>query len=225
MKTLLKKYTAFIWKLLAPLGPWGVFAISAVDAALFGLPLDLVVSGYVWGLLQGMNGAGIPILSLRGILGLFLMYPAMAAVGSALGSLFIYAIGRKGGEMVLRKRISTARFERIRDRFEKQEFFALMIPSMLPPPTPFKLFVLSAGVFHMRVRDFLLAIVAGRLVRFILLAGLTVWFGPHIVDTARYLFTEHRVGFWIGIGVLVVLGYVIYRLMRRPIQELTGGEE
>src|SRR5438874_9077491 len=119
--------------------------------------------------MQRVAASGQTVFSVAGFSKVFLMYPAMAAVGSAIGSLIIYEIGRKGGEVLLQKRISVARFERIRDRFEKQEFFALMIPSMLPPPTPFKLFILSAGVFHMTVRDFLLAIITGRFVRFVAL--------------------------------------------------------
>ena len=48
VKNILKKYTAWIWKVLAPLGPWGVFAIAAVDGSLFGMPVDAVVAGYVY---------------------------------------------------------------------------------------------------------------------------------------------------------------------------------
>ena len=71
--------------------------------------------------------------------------------------------------------------KRIRDRFERQEFLALMVPAMLPPPTPFKLLVFSAGVFEMKPVAFLMAIISGRLVRFGLLSVLTVIFGPEIV--------------------------------------------
>src|ERR1700731_5381853 len=98
----------------------------------------------------------------------------MAALGSALGSIPLYLIGYLGGEEVLRKRISAARFNKIHRSFEKHEFLALMLPGMLPPPTPFKLFVLGAAVFEMRFRDFLVAIFLGRFVRFLVLSVLVL---------------------------------------------------
>lgn len=190
-------------KVLLPLGPWGVFAIAAIDAAAFGLPMDAIVAGYVY---ERPSWA--------------LIFPLMAALGSALGSLIIYAIGRKGGEMALRKRISHARFEKIRDRFERQEFFALMIPAMLPPPTPFKLFVFAAGALEMRARDFLLAIFVGRLVRFAILAGLVVEFGPRIVEAIPALFHNHPELKILLTIAAVLIALLIYFLLRRPVIEL-----
>jgi uncharacterized membrane protein YdjX (TVP38/TMEM64 family) len=67
---------------------------------------------------------------------------------------FPFLLGRAGGELFLMKRIDRARYEQLRDRFEKQEFLAMMIPSILPPPTPWKLFVFAAGVFEMKITRF-----------------------------------------------------------------------
>src|SRR5204862_208308 len=75
-----------------------------------------------------------------------LLYVTIAALGSALGSIPLYIIGYLGGETVLRKRISEERFLRIHRSFEQHEFWALMFPGMLPPPVPFKIFVLGAAV-------------------------------------------------------------------------------
>ena len=81
----------------------------------------------------------------------FLAYSLIgAAAASTLGSLVPFFIGRAGGEFFLLKRINRERYEKIRDRFERQEFLAIMIPAMLPPPTPLKLFEFSAGVFEMK---------------------------------------------------------------------------
>ena len=82
---------------------------------------------------------------------------------------------------MLRKRISAERFEKFHQAFEKHPFWSLMFPAMLPPPTPFKLFALTAAVSEMRFSHFLLAIFAGRFVRFLVLSILTLVFGPHIV--------------------------------------------
>ena len=190
----LKKYSAWIWSVLAPLGPWGVFAFAAVDAALMGMPLDAIVAGYVY---------HTPSM--------FLFYVVLASAGSALGSSVLYLIGYLGGEKVLRKRISEERYASIHASFERHEFWALMFPAMLPPPTPFKLFVLAAAVFEMRFRDFLAAIFAGRFVRFLLLAILTIKFGPGIVQMAGDLFRHH----FRWVLVAVALGLLIYLATRR----------
>lgn len=203
LKHILSRYTVFVWGLLKPLGVWGAFGIATVDAAFLGLPLDPVVAGYVY------NDRPR-----------FLLYVIMASAGSALGSLIIYAIGYKGGELLLRKRISQRRFDKIRGSFEKREFWALMVPSMLPPPAPFKLFVLSAGVFEMHFTQFLLAIFCGRMVRFLVLSVLTLVFGPHVATFAGILLHKHLALTLGSIAAIVLFAYVIYRLWREPVAEL-----
>src|SRR5258707_12477418 len=117
----------------------------------------------------------------------------MASTGSALGSMVIYGIGYVGGEELLRKRISPERFDKFHSAFDKHPFWSLMFPAMLPPPTPFKLFALAAAVSEMRFTHFLLAIFAGRFVRFILLAVLTMVFVPQFVRIFGSVFREHWV--------------------------------
>ncbi|MBZ5505028.1 MAG: VTT domain-containing protein [Acidobacteriia bacterium] len=148
------------------------------------------------------------------------LYCLVGAVGSALGCILPYGLGRAGGELFLLKRIDEAKLQRIRDRFERQEFLALMVPAMLPPPTPFKLFVFAAGVFEMKPLAFLLAVISGRLVRFGMLSVLTVVFGPQIVAETKTLIKTHpSVLVLIGVG-LILAGYLIYRLLRQPAKEI-----
>ena len=188
---------------LKTLGAWGVFILATIDSVAIPIPLDALVAGYVY---------SNPHLAW--------LYCIAGAVGSAVGCLVPYGLGRAGGELFLLKRISEARLQRIRDRFEKQEFVALMVPAMLPPPTPFKLFVFSAGVFEMRLPAFLLAIVSGRLIRFSVLSVLTVIFGPQIVTQAKFLLRNH-LGFTIlAIMVAMAAAYLIFRLMRAPVTEV-----
>ena len=137
----------------------------------------------------------------------------MAAVGSALGSLIPYGIGCAGGELLLLKHVNRARFERLRDRFENQEFFAMMVPAMLPPPTPFKLFLLAAGVFEMRPALFLLAIFVGRVIRFLILGFLVVKFGPGIVNLVTMVMARHLI--WVIIGFVLLIGFFIYQFKLR----------
>ena len=188
--------------MLGPLGIWGVFAIAFADSALLGMPVDAIVAFYVY---QDHRR--------------LIFYVLMASLGSALGSIPLYVIGYQGGEMVLRKRISEERFLRVHGSFERHEFWALMFPGMLPPPTPFKIFVLAAAVFEMRFDHFLVAIFAGRFVRFLLLALGTLWFGPEIVGWMGTLVRRHIL--WV-LGT-VVAGVVVWLAMRRRNKpDLTG---
>jgi membrane protein YqaA with SNARE-associated domain len=174
IKLLIVRYTQFIWNIVEPLGSWAVFAVAGIDSAFWGFPLDPLVAGYVYR------------DSSR-----FVLYSAMAAAGSAVGSIILYVIGYKGGEVLLAKRIPAAKFDRIRNSFDRHEFWALMFPSMMPPPFPFKLFVLAASVFEMNFWHFLLAIFAGRMVRFLILSVLVLQFGEQAVAFAGVLIERH----------------------------------
>ncbi|HEY5164196.1 MAG TPA: VTT domain-containing protein [Terriglobales bacterium] len=195
IKNLLAKWTLLLWTLLKPLGVWGVFAIAAIDSAALGMPLDPIVAGYVY--LQPQK---------------FWLYVLMASAGSALGSLIIYAIGYEMGELVLEKKMGKEKFQRVRARFEKHEFLALFVPSLMPPPFPFKLFALSAAVFEMHITHFLLAIFVGRVVRFLILSALVVLFGPQVVELIGPLFRQHA-GL-MGAIMAVTVGLVVLLVLR-----------
>src|ERR1035437_8514606 len=126
----LHKINAVLMATLKPLGIWGLGGLAFIDSGLFPLPttMDGVVIGYV-------------AVDHRK----FLIYVLMAAGASAIGSLIPYYVGRAGGELFLLKRINRARYEGLRDRFERQEFMAIMVPAMMPPPMPIKLFEFAAG--------------------------------------------------------------------------------
>lgn len=146
----------------------------------------------------------------------FYLYAILAAAGSALGGLIPFFLGRAGGELFLLKRINRARFEALRNRFEKQEFLAVMIPSLMPPPTTWKLFVFAAGVFEMRTVTFVIAVFVGRLIRFGVESLLVIKYGPQIVNVIGDLAKKHLV---LTLVVLVLLfgalGWWIWRKLRR----------
>jgi membrane protein YqaA with SNARE-associated domain len=203
IKHILARYTAFLWHILQPLGVWGVFAVAALDGAAFGLPMDVVVGGYV-----AQNHDRM------------VLYVLMAATGSALGSLVVYGIGYAGGEELLRKHVSAARFEKMHAAFDKHPFWSLMFPAMLPPPTPFKAFALAAAVAEMSIGHFLLAIFLGRTVRFLILGILVLKFGPGVVHTLRIFFTEHFYWVLIAVAFALIAWLIIRRAKRRrSIQE------
>jgi len=175
---------------LKPFGFWGLGALSFVDAGLFPIPptMDLVLIGYV-----SANPSRL------------LLYALAAAVGSALGSLIPYFIGRAGGELFLLKRINRTRYEKLRDQFEKQEFFVIAIPAMIPPPFPLKLFEFAAGVFEMKPLPFALAIFCGKFVRFLAFGAITVFYGPAIVSTIGHALREHLGLVLAGAGAIIVV--------------------
>jgi membrane protein YqaA with SNARE-associated domain len=191
---ILARYTAWILGLMKVMGIWGPFVIAFADSALLGMPVDFIVATFVYQDRKRM-----------------LLYVVMASLGSALGSVPLYIIGYLGGEKVLRKRIPEERFQKIHQSFERNEFWALMFPGMLPPPTPFKVFVLAAAVFEMKFRDFLIAVFAGRFVRFFVLSVLVIFFGPQIIGLFGGVFKQH----WMLLsGAILELGLVLWLLAR-----------
>ena len=200
--------------ILSPFGIWGLGALAFIDAALFPIPttMDGAVIGYV-------------ALDHRK----FLLYCLIAAVASALGSMVPYYVGRAGGELFLLKRINRERYEKMRDRFAAQEFLAIMIPAMCPPPMPIKLFEFGAGVFEMRPQRFALAIFTGKMIQFLVCALITIYFGPTIAHAIRLAMHEHLSAVLIVVGaiVLALVVYVLRKLFARrsgtgfPMEETT----
>jgi membrane protein YqaA with SNARE-associated domain len=192
------------WKLvilpaLIKMGFWGVAAVSILDSSSLPVPMDAIMAVYIWG-----------------DKGHFWVYVLLAAAGSAIGGLVPFGIGRAGGELFLLKRVNRVRYEALRARFEKQEFLAVMIPSMLPPPTPWKIFVFAAGVFEMRVIPYMLAVFAGRVVRWLVLAFLVMKLGPGAAD----LVAHHAIGALAVVGGLALVGFAWWWLSKRRSGEL-----
>ena len=196
LAALFLKYKLVLLAVLKPLGFWGVGVVALADSSSIPVPMDLIVAGYVW---QDKHH--------------FFLYVLMAAVGSAVGGLLPFFLGRAGGELFLLKHIDRVRYEQLRDRFERQEFLALLIPSMLPPPTPWKLFVFGAGVFEMKTLNFMAAVFLGRLVRFFVLAVLTIRYGPEIVHVVSDVARQHLAAVLIGLAV-VLAALVITALLK-----------
>ncbi len=113
--------------------------------------------------------------------------------------------------MLLVKRMGEKRFNQIRAAFDRHEFLAIMLPSMLPPPTPFKLFVLSAGMAEMRFTHFLAAIFFGRFLRFAILSFLVIRFGPGIVGFFGSMAHNHLRVVIAVVAAAALIGWWIWR--------------
>lgn len=202
---MLHKFSGMLLAVLKPLGVWGVGGLALIDSAL--LPIPVSMDGVVIGYVAADHHK-------------FFIYSLMAAAASAVGSLVPFFIGRAGGELFLLKRINRERYERLRDRFERQEFFAIFIPAMLPPPTPLKLFEFAAGVFEMKPAPFALAIFGGKLTQFLACSVLTIWFGPKLIHSFRNVLHEH-IGIVIGTALLALL-VILFMVVRRIFDRRRG---
>lgn len=203
MKQLFVRLMAW-WKLIAlpaigTLGIWGVGLVALLDSSSVPVPMDAILAVYIW------NNKSH-----------FIIVCMLASLGSAIGGLLPYGLGRAGGELFLLKRINRERLEHLRLRFEKQEFLAVMIPSMLPPPAPWKLFVFGAGVFEMRVLTFMLAVFCGRMVRWMILSALVLELGPGAAD----LVAHHALRVVAVICSLAIIGFAWWWFRKRRLGKL-----
>jgi membrane protein YqaA with SNARE-associated domain len=138
-------------------------------------------------------------------------YASMATLGSIAGCLALYFVGRKGGQALLRKRFSGGNIEWGMTLMRKYGAMALLVPALLPPPAPFKIFVLLGGVANIPVRTFVLAIAVGRGVRYFGEGILALLWGEQAIDFIR----ENGKTVAITLGVLALLGSVAYYTWRR----------
>jgi membrane protein YqaA with SNARE-associated domain len=196
---ILAKMNLVLLPFLAKFGIWGIGALALLDSSTIPVPMDAFLAISIW------NDKGR-----------FLLYCVAAAAGSMIGGLLPYGLGRAGGELFLLKHVNRERFERMRHRFERQEFLAMMIPSMLPPPTPWKAFVFAAGVFEMRVVPFMLAVFCGRMVRWLVLSLLVLKLGPNAVKVVE----QHSLTVVAIVGALALAGFAWWWFRRRRSEKL-----
>jgi membrane protein YqaA with SNARE-associated domain len=192
------------WKLviLPVLIKWGILgagAVAILDSSTIPVPMDALIAVWVW---QDQRH--------------FWAYCVMAAAGSAVGGLLPYGLGSAGGELFILKRVNRDRYERMKLKFEKQEFLAMAIPSALPPPTPWKAFVFAAGVFEMRVVPFMLAVFTGRMVRWLILSLLVIKLGPEALGIVQH---HARMMLLVVLG-LAVIGFGIWWMRKRRSGEI-----
>jgi membrane protein YqaA with SNARE-associated domain len=149
-----------------------------------------------------------------------LYYSTLATAGSIAGCFTLYLVAKKGGEAFLRKRLSERHVDKAIRIFQKYGLLAVAIPSILPPPMPFKMFVLAAGVARVRAIDFLVAVVIGRGVRYFGEGLLAVWYG----EQTLIFISEHALTITlvlvIAIGIFGVTWVV--RRRRRPPDRIDG---
>lgn len=182
----------------AVLGGPGLFLLAFLDSSFLSFPqvVDLLMMGLVTRHKERM-----------------LYYALLPTLGSVAGCYVLYALGRKGGEAFLRRRLHDRHVDRTMALFQKYGLLAIAIPSILPPPIPFKPFVLAAGIAGVRRFDFLLAVSIGRGIRYFGEALLAVWYGDRAI---AFLNANARaVAIVLAAGVLALgVGWMIWRRRR-----------
>lgn len=140
-------------------------------------------------------------------------YATLTTLGSLIGCCLLYAVGRKGGEAFLRRtpRMSDDKLVRMQSWYRRHGILAVIIPSLLPPPTPFKIFVLSAGAFGISWPRFITAVVIGRGIRYFSEGILAVVYGPAAIE-----FVGKNYGMiGLGLAILIVATAIVYFLFAR----------
>ena len=152
------------------LGGPGLFAIAFLDSSFLSLPQinDVLVV-----LMVTQHKAWMPY------------YALMATGGSIAGCYVIYYLAEKGGETFLRKRLHQGNIDRALRMYQRHGLMALMVPAILPPPAPFKLFVLMAGLAEVRPHQFVLAIALARGARYVALGTLAIFYGDAALELMR----------------------------------------
>ena len=178
------------------LGGPGLFGIAFLDSSFLSLPQinDLLV-----------------VLMVTQHKSWMVYYAAMATLGSVAGCYAIYYLAGKGGEAFLRKRMKHGTLERTLEAYKRHGLMALMVPALLPPPAPFKLFVLAAGVAKVRPAQFVTAILVARGARYLALGVLAIYYGDAALELMR---THGRTVALVLVG-LIVAGAVAWWLMSR----------
>lgn len=186
-----QKIVAFAGLLGAP----GLFLISFLDSSVLTFPV--------------INDLLLVELSIQHPMRMAL-YAFMAALGSVLGCVLLYFVARKGGEALFHRKAGP-QAHAIRQWVEQNGFLGMLVAALLPPPTPFKVFVFAAGVFEVPLWSFTSAITMARTIRYFGIGYLAIRFGKNALPFLK----EHKLEVTVGVIAFVFLSYVASRLILR----------
>lgn len=177
------------------LGPFGLFAVALLDSTFVPLPSSV---------------DALMILLTTANPRWMLAYAAIATAGSTIGCVILYSVSKRGGSRALRK-FSPARQKRVKELIDRYDVLSVLVASLAPPPFPFKLFVVSAGVFRFSLTRFTIAIIVGRGFRFLLEGYLALRYGAQAKEILAKYYP------WIGLGlvVLIIAVFVIRKASKR----------
>ena len=193
---MLKSLSVKLGHILVLYGGWGLFAMSFLDSSLIPFPV--------------VNDVGLMLMASNRP-ALWPLYGLASTLGSVCGAYLLFGIARGGGKLFFRK--STPQSIANAQRWlERNEFVAVLVASLLPPPAPLKAFILTAGLLRVNPLRFGLAMLVGRGLRF----GAEAWLGARYGVQAQEYVRHNAV--WVSlavIGVIVVLALLRKRWSRR----------
>ena len=204
MKSLIHFVTKWLTRLseyLITYGAFGLFAVALLDSTFVPLPSS---ADALMILLSTTNPSWM------------VLYAFMATAGSAIGCWILYLISQRAGARALNK-FSEAKQQRVKHWIEKYDAMAVLVATLLPPPFPFKLFVITAGVFRFSLLRFMLAIIAGRAFRFLLEGYFAVRYGA----AAKEILAKYYP--WIGLALVVAI--VLFVFVKRWVRKETEAVE
>jgi membrane protein YqaA with SNARE-associated domain len=192
-------WTARLAATLAFLGGPGIFLLAFLDSSVLSFPVvtDLLI------MQQAMRSPSRMIY-----------FAAMAVAGSLAGCIWLYWLAKKGGEEYYRRRAGKSRGN-FRRWMERNAFACVFAASLLPPPMPFKPFVLVAGMTQVRMRTFVLALLAGRGLRYLLEGWLAIRYGAQAMD----FMIAHKLGMFITGLTTIAIALILTRWIARPPQQ------
>lgn len=198
MKSFIHPVTKFLGRVseyLVTFGAFGLFAVALLDSTFVPLP---------------SSADALMIVLSTAHPSWMLLYAFMATAGSAIGCWILYLISRRAGARAL-NRFSERRQQRVKHLIERYDMIAVLVATLLPPPFPFKLFVITAGVFRFSLLRFMLAIIAGRAFRFLLEGYFAVRYGADAKEIIAKYYP------WIGLGLVaaILLFVIVKRLLKR----------
>lgn len=182
-KNPITKWLTRVSEYLVTFGAFGLFAVALLDSAFVPLP---------------SSADALMLLLSTAHPHWMVLYAFMATAGSAIGCWILYLISRRAGARALR-RFSEAKQKRVKDLIERYDMAAVLVATLLPPPFPFKLFVVTAGVFRFSLWRFMIAIVIGRAFRFLLEGYFAVRYG----DKAKEILAHYYP--WIGLCLVLII--------------------
>jgi membrane protein YqaA with SNARE-associated domain len=196
LKGIARKIQHFFLALTGPLGGWALLLIALFDSSFLSLP---EVSDFLIITLSIKNPHKMPY------------YCGMTTLGSILGCLLLYSVGRKGGEVFLRRKFAEHRLQAVSRWYSRYGIFTVMVPSILPPPTPFKIFVLFAGAFKTKLSKFIFAVTVGRGFRYFFEGYLAVRYGERAKDYMHQNYPYVA----LAVGLAIVFGFLVFYFVRK----------
>jgi len=177
------------------LGAPGLFLISFLDSSVLTFP---VINDLLLIELSIEHPARMPL------------YALMAGTGSVLGCVLLYFIARKGGEAFFHRKAGE-RGAAIRHWVEENGFVGMLVAALLPPPTPFKIFVFAAGVFEIPFWSFASAVSLARAIRYFGIGYLAIRYGNNALPYLK----DHKLEAAVVVVVFVLLSYTVSRVVLR----------